>query len=154
MAKPKKRRVAIRIDMTPMVDVAFLLLTFFMLTTQFRPPQDVTVMLPSSHSAFKIPESDIMIITVDKGGSIYLSLDSKSLRASLFGEENQNRVDIPVDKNDLGNFLIQARMANLKLRTVVRGDKDAPYGSIEDVMTILQRAKITRFSLVTDLERT
>ena len=43
MPKIKQARVAIRIDMTPMVDVAFLLLTFFMLTTQFRPPEDMTI---------------------------------------------------------------------------------------------------------------
>lgn len=37
--RKKARRIAIRIDMTPMVDVAFLLLTFFMLTTQMTKPQ-------------------------------------------------------------------------------------------------------------------
>ena len=37
MKRPKTKRVGVKVDMTPMVDVAFLLLTFFMLTTQFRP---------------------------------------------------------------------------------------------------------------------
>ncbi|MGH7454076.1 MAG: ExbD/TolR family protein, partial [bacterium] len=45
MPKIKKARVGIKLDMTPMVDVAFLLLTFFMLTTQFKPTEDVTVEL-------------------------------------------------------------------------------------------------------------
>ncbi|MFZ5515817.1 MAG: ExbD/TolR family protein [Candidatus Zhuqueibacterota bacterium] len=154
MAKPKMRRVSIRIDMTPMVDVAFLLLTFFMLTTQFRPPEEVVIELPSSHSAFKVPDSDVLILTVDKDGNIFVGLDSQVLRARVFGEENKYRMGIQVDKNDLGNILIQARMANPKLRTIVKGDKNAPYGPIEDVMTILQKVKITRFNLVTDLERT
>ncbi|MBI3193765.1 MAG: biopolymer transporter ExbD, partial [Ignavibacteriae bacterium] len=48
MPKFKKARIAVKIDMTPMVDVAFLLLTFFMLTTQFRPPEEVQIILPSS----------------------------------------------------------------------------------------------------------
>ena len=39
MAIKKKRRVAIRLDMTPMVDIAFLLLIFYMATTQFKPPE-------------------------------------------------------------------------------------------------------------------
>ena len=60
MPKIKKGRIGIKIDMTPMVDVAFLLLTFFMLTTQFRPPEDVSVIIPSSHSAIKLPETDVM----------------------------------------------------------------------------------------------
>jgi biopolymer transport protein ExbD len=152
MPKVKKKRVGIRIDMTPMVDVAFLLLTFFMLTTQFRPPEEVVVELPSSHSVFKLPESDVMIITVSKEGKIFLGLDSQTLRARLFGDENKLRAGIEVDAGQLGNLLIQARIANPKLRTVIKGDKEAPYGQIEDIMNTLQRAKISRFNLVTDLE--
>ncbi len=154
MAKAKAKRVSIRIDMTPMVDVAFLLLTFFMLTTQFRPPEEVTVELPSSHSAFKVPESDVIIISVSKEGAIYMGLDSQILRARLFGEENQYRAGIQVEPKDLTTLLIQARIANPKLRTVIKGDKEAPYGPLEDVMNILQQVKITRFNLVTDLETT
>ena len=63
MPKFKKPRVNVRVDMTPMVDVAFLLLTFFMLTTQFRPPEEVEIVLPSSHSAIKLPESNVMLIS-------------------------------------------------------------------------------------------
>jgi biopolymer transport protein ExbD len=152
MAKPKMRRLAVRIDMTPMVDVAFLLLTFFMLTTQFKPPEEVTIELPSSHSAFKVPDADFITISVDKQGIIYVGFDSQTLRARIFGEENKYRIGMQVNKNDLGNILIQARMANPKLRTIVKGDKGSPYGPIEDVMTILQKVKINRFNLVTDLE--
>jgi len=42
---------------------------------------------------------------------------------------------------------------NPKLRTVIKGDKDADYGIAQDVMDILQKTKITRFNLVTNLER-
>ncbi len=154
MPKIKKARVGIKLDMTPMVDVAFLLLTFFMLTTQFKPPEDVTVELPSSHSAFKLPESDVMIITVSKDGRIFLGLDAQNLRLKLFGEEGRRKLSMEVTKDDLANMLIQARIANPRLRTVVKGDRGAPFGPVEDVMNILQKTKITRFNLVTDLERT
>ena len=40
-----------------------------------------------------------------------------------------------------------------RLRTVIKGDKGAPFGPIQDVMDILQKVKITRFSLVTELEK-
>ena len=154
MPKIKKGRVGIKLDMTPMVDVAFLLLTFFMLTTQFKPPEDVTVELPSSHSAFKLPESDVMMITIAKDGRIFLGLDAQSLRIKLFGPEGRNKLSTEVSKEDLGNMLIQARIANPRLRTVVKGDRGAPYGPVEDVMNILQKTNITRFNLVTDLEKT
>jgi biopolymer transport protein ExbD len=154
MPKIKKARVGIRMDMTPMVDVAFLLLTFFMLTTQFKPQDDVTIELPSSHSAIKLPESDVMMISVTKDGKIFLGLDSQVLRERLFGVEGKYKASMEVTKTDLANLLIQARIANPRLRTVVKGDKGAPYGPIEDVMTVLQQTKITRFNLVTDLEKT
>ncbi len=58
MPAVKKKRMSIAIDMTPLVDVAFLLLTFFMLTTKFKPMEDVVVTLPASHAKAKMPESD------------------------------------------------------------------------------------------------
>lgn len=152
MAK-KRSRVNIIVDMTPMVDVTMLLLTFFMLTTKFRPPQEAEVILPASHSAFELPASNVMTVSITKEDRIFLGLDSQYLRARLFGEENKLKPGIQVeDKQTLANLMIQARIFNPKLRTVIRGDKDVPYGSIEDVMNILQKIKITRFSLVTELE--
>jgi biopolymer transport protein ExbD len=153
MPKVKTTRVGIKIDMTPMVDVAFLLLTFFMLTTQFRPPEAVEIVLPSSHSAFKLPEHDVMTVTISKDNRVFLGFDSQHMRARIFGEENKLRSSVEVDVKQLADLLIKARMTNPKLRTVVKGDKDAEYGVTEDVMDILQKANITRFNLVTDLER-
>jgi biopolymer transport protein ExbD len=153
MPKFKKPRINIRVDMTPMVDVAFLLLTFFMLTTQFRPPEEVTIVLPKSHSSFKLPEIDVMVVTISKDNRIFLGLDSQKMRARVFGQENQLRAEIEVDTKTLPNLLMQARAMNPKLRTVVKGDKDAEYGLTEDVMDILQKTNITRFNLVTDLEK-
>ncbi len=153
MAQRKKKRIGIRIDMTPMVDIAFLLLTFFMLTTQFKAPEDVQLVLPSSHSAFKLPESDVMIISIEKSGKIHLGVDSPNLRIKLFGPAGARTMSAEVTVEQLPDLLIQARVSNPKLRTVIRGDKEAPFGPVEDVMNILQKTRITRFNLVTDLER-
>ena len=153
MPKHKKKRLGTRIDMTPMVDVAMLLLTFFMMTTQFKPPEDVEVVLPASHSEFKLPESHIMMVYVNKEGKIYLGVDAQGLMERLFGTQNKYKRAIEVDKNTLGNILIQARISDPKLRTVIKGDKDAPYGPMEDVMDVLVKAQITRFNLVTDLDK-
>jgi biopolymer transport protein ExbD len=152
MPKFKPQRAGIRIDMTPLVDVAFLLLTFFMLTTQFKPPEEVEIILPSSHSEFKLPESDVMTLTLSDDGRIFLGLDSQRLRARLFGKENELKGSIEIPKENLADMLIQARTANPKLRTVIKGDKNAEYGVAEDVMDILQKTRITRFNLVTNLE--
>jgi biopolymer transport protein ExbD len=153
MPKFKPHRQGVHIDMTPLVDVAFLLLTFFMLTTQFRPVEEVTIELPSSHSQTKLPESDVMTINIAKDGRIFLGFDNQILRGRLFGKENELKASVQVEKGQLGNLLVQARTMNPKLRTVIKGDKLADYGMAEDVMDILQKTQITRFSLITDLAR-
>jgi biopolymer transport protein ExbD len=151
MPKFKPHRQGVRIDMTPLVDVAFLLLTFFMLTTQFKPPEEVSITLPSSHSEFKLPESDVMTINIAEDGRIFLGLDSQILRGRLFGKENELKASILVEKDQLANLLVQARTMNPKLRTVIKGDRNSDYGVTEDVMDILLKTQITRFSLVTNL---
>lgn len=81
MPKVKIPRKSTMIDMTAMCDVAFLLLTFFMLTTKFKPPELVSVDMPSSRSEYKIPEKNIMILTVDKDGRIFYSIDNAKVRS-------------------------------------------------------------------------
>jgi biopolymer transport protein ExbD len=153
MPKFKKARIGVKIDMTPMVDVAFLLLTFFMLTTQFRPPEEVEIVLPSSHSPIKIPESDVAVITVSKAGALHMSVDQQNLRVRLFGEDAKLKESVPVELSQLEKLLITARISNPKLRFVIKGDKDADYGPVMDVMNVFDKTKISRFNLVTDLQR-
>lgn len=152
MPKIKKNRVGVSIDNTPLVDIGFLLLTFFMLTTQFRPPEEVQIVLPTSNSIFKLPESDVMSITISADNRIFIGFDSQNLRARLWGEENKLRVGLEVTREELGDMLVKARIANPRLRTVLKGDQNAEYGLAEDIMDILQKTNITRFNLVTDLE--
>ena len=153
MPKFRKPRLGVRVDMTPMVDVAFLLLTFFMLTTQFRPPEEVQIVLPSSHSVIKLPEKDVMHLSLSKDNRIFLGFDSPVLMERILGAGARLRSEVEVSTADLANLLIRARIANPKLRTVVKGDAQAEYGLTEDVMNILQKTNITRFNLVTDMKK-
>ena len=152
MPRIKKARVPVRIDMTPMVDVAFLLLTFFMLTTQFRPPEEVEVIVPLSHSEIKLPESNTMTLLLSSKGQIFLGFDSPYMMENMFGRENRNRQAAEVKLENLGDLLIKARISNPKLRTIVKADSDSDYGVVADVMDILQKTQITRFAMVTNFK--
>jgi biopolymer transport protein ExbD len=149
----KSKRVGFKLDMTPMVDVGFLLLTFFMLTTTFKPQDVAELILPTSHSAFKLPDADVMIVTIDKSGKVFLGVDSQNLRAALFGEQNKLRAGIEVSLQELGDLVMQARSRNPRLRTVIKADRESEYKIVQDVMDVLQRTNVTRFNLVTELEK-
>ena len=64
-------------DMTPFVDVAFLILSFFMLATKFKPPEKVEIKSPSSVLSDKLPENDAVMITIDSAGRVFYSVISQ-----------------------------------------------------------------------------
>jgi len=83
MPKVKVPRKSMFVDMTAMCDVAFLLLTFFILTSKFKTEEPVIVDTPSSVSEIKLPDVDIMLITVDKEGKIFFNIDGQFKRKEL-----------------------------------------------------------------------
>jgi biopolymer transport protein ExbD len=83
MPKVKIKRKPGHIDMTAMTDVAFLLLTFFMLTTKFKPEEPFKVEIPSSISDVKIPESNLIQISIEKDGKVFFGIDGQNTRMEL-----------------------------------------------------------------------
>lgn len=83
MAKVKVPRKSTSVDMTAMTDVAFLLLTFFMLATKFKPDEPVQITTPSSVSEIKLPDTDIMLITIDKDNRVLFGIDGQANRVAL-----------------------------------------------------------------------
>jgi biopolymer transport protein ExbD len=140
VAKHKGKRIPVAIDMTPMVDVAFLLLIFFMTTTQFRPPAEVDVKLPASTSEIKVPETGIIIITVNKAGQFFIG--DETGRAGL------------VPKEELLTAVVSARSQRPGARIIVKGDKEAEFGGIADIMDVMQTSNSNRFNLMTELKPT
>lgn len=83
MPKHKPKRGSPSIDMTAMCDVAFLLLTFFMLTAKAKPQETVIVDTPSSISETKLPDVGTLTILVGKDGKIFLDMAGQHTRKYL-----------------------------------------------------------------------
>lgn len=157
MLKAKKRRIAIRIDMTPMVDIAFLLLIFYMATTSFKPPEKLHVALPSSHSEIKLPESDMIYVTVTKEDSVLVEYitkqkverEGKEINEPIRHYEEATPIDLPMVITQIRASVPGA----YKWFVVIKADKDVRYGTMNSIMNALQEIKISKFSLVTEMEK-
>lgn len=78
-------------DMTPFVDIAFLILSFFIMATKFKPEEPVEVTTPSSVSSIVLPEKDAFMVSVDKDGRIFVSVDNPQFRQLLIENLNTTR---------------------------------------------------------------
>lgn len=156
MAAPKKRRIPVTIDMTPMVDIAFLLLIFFMSTTQFKKPEEVEVQIPSSHSMFKLPETGMIVITVTKASDILMTMENAAmdLENGLAEVKPGGRAvrGIKFDTEKIPEVIHGLQIKRLVDRVVLKADRDAKYETIESVMETLQKNNLNIVNLVTDLE--
>lgn len=81
MAKVKMSKNAASIDMTAMCDVAFLLLTFFILTATAKVPEPITVDTPSSTNKTKLPSDKLVVVTVGSGKeNVFFDLKGREIR--------------------------------------------------------------------------
>jgi len=131
--RKKKRRISVRIDMTPMVDVAFLLLTFFMLTTAFNRPQAMEINVPPNDSKVEVAASNLMTIRVVPDGSIYWNLSTDAPQKVVW--------------KDFHNLIIDKNKTNTRLITLIKVDRKAKYQDMINIIDELNLDNVTRFSL-------
>ncbi len=83
MGRPKIARKSTRVDMTAFCDVAFLLLSFFIMATKTKPPEAIKVMMPSSVNTKAVEEKNQVLVTVNNKGKVFLSFSEPEHRAAV-----------------------------------------------------------------------
>lgn len=138
--KPKKR-ISIAIDMTPLVDVAFLLLTFFMLTTVFRLPQTLEINLPPKDVKIDVAESTLIIIRVGENNQLYRNVG----------------YDVPakVSWEEFVKYLKERKSEGKRWNVVIKLDKKAKYHFMIDIIDELREIGLDRYALapITEIDK-
>ncbi|MBS1575982.1 MAG: biopolymer transporter ExbD [Bacteroidetes bacterium] len=101
---PKKSTAT---DMTPFVDVAFLILSFFMLATKFKPPEPVEITTPNSVSTKALPENDAILVVLDSAGRVFFSMQAEkdpSLKYTVIKNMNDTR-QLGLTEAEMKNFV-------------------------------------------------
>ncbi len=127
MAKVKIARKSIMLDMTAMCDVAFLLLTFFMLTTKFKPDEPVVVDTPGSVSQTVLGDADLLMITIDPDGKIFMGVDSDKTRAAML-EKMSGQYKVAFNAEQKNQFRLTSTFG-------------APMAALPQIMTATGKAR-------------
>lgn len=117
MGRPVIAKKTPSIDMTAMCDVAFLLLSFFILATKLKPAEAVPITTPTSVSTQTVPDKDVIQISINSGGKVFLAIQDDNKRRDIIDDVNKLRSlglsDAQVD--DLAKQpMIGVPIANLK----------------------------------------
>ena len=169
-------RVGIHLDMTPMVDIAFLLLIFYMATTQFKPPERQEVKLPASQTEEKLPKQNLFTITVPDSDTIFIDYVTTHRVTDPDGAvyDQPFRKAIAVCSQDVkssGSYLQSMRLDEIKhvkeifgsdkerieavlnWPVIIKADRAVNYGIMEDLMESLRDINIPTFKIMTEYEQ-
>lgn len=148
--KRKPHRVGIRVDMTPMVDVAFLLLIFFMVTTVFRTPRAMEINLPpDKDTKVEIAQSKVLTLRASADNKLYWSLGTEKPQVSNL--KSLQPVLVAKSKQFWNNTKQES-----DLNVVIKVDREARFHNLVDLIDVLSMSKITRFGFApyTDDDKT
>ncbi len=141
---PKRKKLSTRVDMTPVVDLAFLLLTFFMLATTFIKPQVMQLILPGKSDEQteakqpKVNEKKVLSIVLDGNNKVYwyVGLTDPQVRETDYSATGLRQV------------LLEQNQLIHKMVVLVKPEKTATYENLVDILDELDITGIARYALV------
>ena len=125
--RQRASKVSTKIDMTPMVDLAFLLITFFMLTTTFSKPQTMEVNVPAKKKddkGMELKESNAMTVILGEKNKIYwyLGLQNPEVKVTDFSPEGIRKI------------IIEKKSANPELVVIIKPGELSRYKNLVDIL--------------------
>jgi biopolymer transport protein ExbD len=122
-SQPKREEISLGVSIAPLIDIVFLLLIFFMLTSHFEIMSGIDIKLPAVTERGSGQSADNLVVAIDKAGNCYLEKEKVTFRdlyLRLKGSTGQKRI----------NLILQA-------------DRDVKHGHVVRVMDLAKRAGVT-----------
>lgn len=147
--KVRSKKLSTKIDMTPMVDLAFLLLTFFILTTSFNKARVMALTMPEqpqdSTSIPRIMDKDVMNVVLAENDKVYWWMGLEPSAAST----NYSREGVR-------KILLEKRNANPDLMVLIKPKDNSKYENIIDILDEIEITNMKRYAIVdfTDVDKT
>ena len=145
--KKGRKKMSTRIDLTPMVDLGFLLVTFFMLTTTFSKPQTMEINMPVKPKE-EVIEEEQNAVKASKALTLIIDGENKIFwYQGLPGEEN-----LPVETNfsadGIRKVLIEKNMTIAEMVVLIKPTDEANYKNVVDILDEMNISNIKRYALV------
>lgn len=140
----KGKKLSTRVDMTPVVDLAFLLLTFFMLATTFIKPQVMELILPEKQDGQteskqpKVNEKKVLSIVMDGDNRIYWYI----------GMTDPQVQETDYSATGIREVLLEQNRLIDKIVVLIKPDKTSTYENLVDILDELEITNIARYALV------
>lgn len=144
MPKVKMPRSNPSLDMTPMVDLAFLLVTFFMLTSSFRSPEPVLIDPPASTTEKEMPKQ-VFLVTIDETGRVFIDITNAAVKQNVL-RKMMKEYKVGLTDEDVKKFIgsgpLGMQMAQLpaflaleteKRNKVAEAAKGVPYDTAQKI---------------------
>lgn len=107
MPRIKMARKSASIDMTAMCDMVFLILSFFIMTTSFKPDEPVAIVTPSSINTQLLPDADVIVVSIDKEGRVFFDMDGQPKRKKLI-EDINTQFKLGLAESEMNNYILGA----------------------------------------------
>lgn len=140
--KVRSKKTSTRIDMTPMVDLAFLLLTFFVMTTTLNKPQTMEITMPEKpNKEDKLPEineKNVLTLVLGKNNKVFWYM----------GITDPKVVLTDFSKDGIRKVLLEKKAELPKLVILIKATNDAKYRNMVDILDEMNISSIPRYALV------
>jgi biopolymer transport protein ExbD len=146
--KKGRKKMSTRVDLTPMVDLGFLLVTFFMLTTTFSKPQTMEINMPVKPKE-EVPTEEENALKASKALNILIGADNKLYwYRGLPHEPIEPITETNFSADGIRKVLVEKNRTIKEMVVLIKPTDEASYKNVVDILDEMSISDIKRYALV------